>query len=126
MTLEIIRTDAAPAPGGAYSQGVKTGRTVTTAGQVGIDPVTGEVPATFAEQVRLSIRNLAAVLEAGGATLNDVIKTTCFVTDVANFAEFNAIYAEEFGDHRPARSTVGVALAGGFLFEIEAVAILPE
>lgn len=126
MSLEIISTPNAPAPGGHYSQAIRVGNTVTTAGQVGLDPVTGEKPDTFAGEVRQSLANLKAVLEAAGSSLDLVIKTTCFITDVDNFAEFNAIYAEVFGDHRPGRSTFGVALAGGFTFEIEATALVAE
>jgi len=69
------------------------------------------------------LSNLRAILEEAGLTLTDVVKVTCFITDVGRFAEFNAIYAEFFGDHLPARSTIGSALAGGFLIEIEAVAV---
>jgi 2-iminobutanoate/2-iminopropanoate deaminase len=126
MSLEIISTPTAPAPGGHYSQAIRVGDTVTTAGQVGLNPATGEKPDTFAGEVHQSLANLKAVLEAAGSSLDNVIKTTCFITDVANFAEFNAIYAEVFGEHRPARSTFGVALAGGFTFEIEAVALVAE
>lgn len=124
--IEIIRTEAAPAPGGAYSQAIRANRIVATAGQVGIDPVTGEVPAGVREQTRLVLSNLKAILEASGTDLQHVIKATCFLAEIADFSEFNKVYAEFFGDHRPARSTIGVALAGGFLVEVEVLAVLPE
>lgn len=126
MSIEIIRTDAAPTPGGAYSQAIRANRIVATAGQVGIDPATGVTPDGVAAQTRLVLSNLKAVLEASGTDLSHVIKTTCFLTDISTFSEFNEIYAEFFGEHRPARSTFGVALAGGFLVEVEALAVLPE
>lgn len=117
-----ISTDTAPAPGGHYSQAVAVGDVIFTAGQVGLDPLTGEKADTFAGEVRQSLENLRAVLRSDGLDLTDVVRTMCLLTDTADFAEFNAIYAEVFGEHRPARSTFAVGLAGGFRFEIEAIA----
>jgi 2-iminobutanoate/2-iminopropanoate deaminase len=121
---EILTTDEAPMPGGAYSQGVRVGSTLFLSGQVGIDPATGEVREGLAQQTRQAIRNLEGVLREAGGSLESIVKTTCFLVDVGQFAEFNAAYAEMMGDHRPGRSTVGVELAGGYLVEIECIAHL--
>ena len=123
MALTEIFTELAPSPGGPYSQAMKAGNLLWTAGQVGIDPATGIVPSDFRSQTRQALGNLKAVIEASGATLADVAKTTCFLANIDDFAEFNAIYAEFFGEHRPARSTLAVALVGGFVFEIEAIVV---
>lgn len=124
MRITEISTSAAPAPGGHYAQGTLAGNIVWTSGQVGIDPATGATDRDFGPQAWQAMQNLRSVLEASGAALTDVVKTTCFLTNVADFAEFNARYTEFFGDHRPARSTFVVGLAGGFIFEIEAMAVL--
>lgn len=121
-----IITDAAAAPTASYSQGIVAGRIVATAGQVGRDPRNGELAMTLAGQVELSIANLKAVLAAAGLDLSHVVKTTCFLTRIEDFAEFDAVYRRHFADPLPARSTVGVALAGDLLFEIEAWAVKPE
>ena len=124
MKLTAITTSDAPLPGGAYSQAIRTGDFVFSSGQVGLNPITGLTSPDFREQCRQTFSNLHAVLAASGAELNDVIKTTCFLTDISTFAIFNEEYATFFGDHRPARSTFGVVLAGGFVVEVEAVARL--
>ena len=124
MATTEISTPLAPAPGGHYAQGVRAEGIVWTSGQVGLDPATGVAEDEFGPQARQAMANLSAVLKASGAALTDVVKTTCFLTDVADFAEFNSLYAEFFGSHRPARSTFVVGLVGGFIFEIEAMAIL--
>jgi 2-iminobutanoate/2-iminopropanoate deaminase len=126
MQTEVIATDAAPAPGGAYVQAIKTGSIVVLSGQVGIDPATGEPPPGVAAQTRQALRNLEAVLVAAGGSLASLVKTTCFLTDVGAFGEFNAAFAEVMGDHRATRSTVGVQLAGGYLVEIEGLALLGD
>ena len=126
MAKTEIRTDAAPPPGGGYSQGIKTGRLVFTAGQVGIDPATGELAGdTIEEQTTQVLDNLAAVLGAGGATLADVVKVTAFLSDMSLFPGYDIVYRSYFPEPRPARSSVGVDL-GRFLVEIEAVAVLPD
>lgn len=119
-----VSTSSAPVPGGHYAQGAVANGIVWTSGQVGVDPATGITEKDFGRQARQAMANLAAVLNASGAAITDVIKTTCFLTDVTEFAEFNSLYAEFFGNHRPARSTVVVGLAGGFIFEIEAMAVV--
>lgn len=118
--LQQINTRAAAAPTASYSQGIAFGPSLVTAGQVGRDPVTGELPTAFGQQVQQALKNLVAVLAAAGLDTSSVVKTTCFLSDIANFAEFDAIYRRFFVPPLPARSTVGVALADGLQFEIEA------
>ncbi|WP_271986238.1 RidA family protein [Pseudoclavibacter terrae] len=123
MSLTIVSPSTVPAPGGQYSTAVVAGNTVYLAGQVGIDPETGVLADSLEGQVRQALTNFVAVLEAAGSAPELVVKTLCFLTDTANFATFNAVYTEFFPDAPPARSTVGVALAGDLLFEIEGIAL---
>jgi 2-iminobutanoate/2-iminopropanoate deaminase len=126
MAHRIIFTTTAPVPGGAYSQAIRAGQILATAGQVGLDPITGETPEGVVAQTRIALENLRNVLNAGGAEPRDVIKTMCFLTNIDDFALFNKEYEDFFGDHKPARSTVGVALAGGFVVEVEAIAVVGD
>lgn len=122
---QIVVTSNAPAPIGPYNQAVRSGHLLYTSGQIPIDPATGIlVPGGIREQTIQVIENLKAVLEEVGCTLNDVIKTTVFLADMADFPEFNVIYAEYFGeDNAPARSTVQVAaLPKNSQVEIELIA----
>jgi 2-iminobutanoate/2-iminopropanoate deaminase len=121
--LESIHTADAPAPAGAYSQAIRAGGMLYTAGIIGKDPQTGEVPAELTDEIRQTLANLDAVLSAGGASRETVVKTLCFLVDPDDFALFDAEYREYFGDARPARSTVTVRLRPGLRFEIEAVAV---
>ena len=117
-----IATDKAPAAIGPYSQGYISNGFVYTSGQIGVDPATGAAGAGIAEQAEQACKNVAAVLEAGGSDLSKVIKTTCFLADMGDFAEFNGIYAKYFSS-LPARSCVAVkTLPKGLLCEIEAIA----
>lgn len=122
--MEIVIAPKAPAALGPYSAAVRMGELVFTSGQIPAEPVTGQlVPGGIAEQTEQSLKNLSAVLEAAGSGLDKVIKTTCFLTDMADFAAFNAAYGKYFMEHKPARSTVAVkALPKGALVEIECVA----
>jgi 2-iminobutanoate/2-iminopropanoate deaminase len=122
ILMKPLNTSAAPAPGGAYSQAVAAGGFVFTAGQVGLNPETGVKPVDFREETRQALKNLKAVLAAGGAEMTDVVRTMCLLTDIGDFGVFNEEYALAFGEHRPARSTFGIALAKGFTVEIEAIA----
>ena len=125
MSREIIHTDKAPAAVGPYSQAVKIDNLVYTAGQIGLDPATGELREGLEAQTRQVMANLQAVLEAAGASFGSVVKTTIFITDMANFGVINGIYGAFFVDAPPARSTVAVAqLPLGALVEIEAVALV--
>jgi len=127
MSRQIIHTDEAPAAVGPYSQAVKIGNLVYTAGQIGIDPATGQMQEGLEAQARQVMANLQAVLEAAGASFGTVVKTTIFITDMADFGVINGIYGAFFGDSPPARSTVAVAqLPLGALVEIEAIALCTD
>jgi len=122
---QIQNTSDAPAPIGPYNQAIKSGHLLYTSGQIPIDPATGDLVAGgIREQTIQVLENLKAVTEAAGSTLGDVIKTTVFLVDMADFAEFNVVYAEYFGEETaPARSTVQVAaLPMGSRVEIELIA----
>jgi 2-iminobutanoate/2-iminopropanoate deaminase len=123
MPFETIATPNAPAAIGPYSQAIVYQGVVYASGQIPLDPVSGEtVPGGIAEQARQSIENLSAVLEAAGSSLASVLKTTCYLTDMADFAVFNRVYAELFPG-KPARACVAVqALPKGVLCEVEAIA----
>ncbi len=125
MSRNRISTTGAPAALGPYSQAIDTGAFVFCAGQVGIDPATGaQVEGGVAAETERALTNLGNVLAEAGLGLGDVVKTTCFLTDMADFAAFNAVYARFFPEPYPARSTVAVkAMAGSFVVEIEAIAV---
>ncbi|MDI9548094.1 MAG: RidA family protein [Chloroflexota bacterium] len=126
MTREPVSTRQAPAAIGPYSQAIKTDMLVFASGQLGIDPQSGQLAAGVEAQTRQAIRNLAAVLEAAGSSLEHIVKTTIFVADMADFAAVNGIYGAAFAEAPPARSTVqAAALPLGGLVEIEAIALLP-
>ena len=127
MSVEPVPTPNAPPVAGPYSPAVRAGDWLVLSGQVGLDPETGRIVEGGAEaQARQVLANIAAVLGDCRASLTDVAKTTVFVTDIAQFAAVNAVYADAFGDHKPARSTVQVAaLPGGAEVEIEAWAYVP-
>ena len=120
--MKPIYTPNAPAAIGPYSQGYEAGGFVYTSGQIGVDPATGIAPEGIEAQAQRSCQNVAAVLEAGGADMSKVFKTTCFLADMADFAAFNAVY-EQYFVSKPARSCVAAkALPKGLLCEIEAIA----
>lgn len=126
MSTRIVSTDSAPAAIGPYSQAIIAGGFLFTAGQIPIDPDTKQVvEGDIVPQTRRVLENLEAVLAAAGATWKDVVKTTVFLQDMADFARMNEVYAAVMGEARPARSTVQVAgLPRGVLVEIELVAHL--
>jgi 2-iminobutanoate/2-iminopropanoate deaminase len=125
MEKHVIQTSSAPAAVGPYSQAIASGGLVFTAGQIPLDPATGELTGTtVAEQTERVLANLRAVLEAAGSGMDQVVKTTVFLTDLATFQEMNAVYATYFPDRPPARSTIQIsALPKGARVEIEAVAV---
>ncbi len=126
MTRQAISTPNAPKPGGVYSQGIAWDKLVFTAGQVGVDPATGQaVPGGVREQTRQVLLNIKAILEAAGTDLGSVVKTTCFLADINDFGAFNEVYREFFAADPPARSTVQVGLVPPWQVEIEAIAIRP-
>lgn len=123
MALQIIRTAAAPAAIGPYSQAIQTGNLLLSSGQLGLDPVTGSLPEGVEAQAEQALKNIGAILSEAGYTKEDVVKTTVFIRNMGDFGKVNAIYAAFFGDHKPARSCVEVsALPKGGLVEIEVIA----
>lgn len=126
MHRETIATDKAPAAVGPYSQAIRVGEFVFTAGQIPLDPATGQMVSGGIEaQARQALTNLGAVLEAAGTSLANVVKTTVFLADIGEFKAMNGVYAEFFPDAPPARSAVqAAALPLGARVEIEAVAVI--
>jgi 2-iminobutanoate/2-iminopropanoate deaminase len=123
-----VETGGAPAAIGPYSQAIRVGELVFAAGQVGLDPVSGElVQGGVAEQTERALRNVTAVLDAAGASLERVVKTTVFLADMDDFAAMNEVYARHFSAPFPARSTVAVkTLPKGALVEVEAIAVAAD
>ena len=122
-----IATDGAPAALGPYSQAIAAGEYVFCSGQLGLDPTSGELVEGITAQTDRALRNLGAVLEAAGCGYADVVKTTVFLADIADFAGLNEVYAGYFGGTPPARSTFAVAaLPKGGLLEVEAIACRPR
>ncbi|HEX9985256.1 MAG TPA: RidA family protein [Thermoanaerobaculia bacterium] len=124
--MDIVATTSAPQAIGPYSQAVRANGVLYTSGQIALDPATGNlVEGDFSAQARRAFENLKAVLQEGGSSFDKVLKATVYLTDLANFQTLNSIYAEYFGDHKPARTTVGVSqLPKGGLVEIDLVALV--
>jgi len=122
--MDFVATNGAPKAIGPYSQAVGSGDLLFCSGQIALDPATGELNGTnAADQTRQVLKNLTAVLAAGGSGLDMVVRTTVFLKDMADFAAMNEVYAKAFGTHRPSRATVAVAaLPKGALVEIDAIA----
>lgn len=124
MTKRVISTDQAPGAIGPYSQGWEAGGVVYTSGQIALNPATGMIAEGIAAQAEQCCKNIAAILAAAGTDCGSVVKTTCFLQDMADFAVFNEVYGRYFPS-RPARSCVAVReLPKGALCEIEAIAVL--
>ena len=123
--MKKIETSVAPAAIGPYSQGIKIGNVVYCSGQIPVDPATGTVAGTaIAEQAEQSCKNVGAILEEAGLTFDNVIKTTCFLADIADFGAFNGVY-EKYFTSKPARSCVAVKdLPKAVLVEIEILAVV--
>ena len=126
MSVRIVDTDNAPAAIGPYSQGIVAGNFLFTAGQIALDPATGQiVQGDVTAQTERVLKNLAAVLDSAGTSWADVVKTTVYLQDMADFPRVNEVYGRMIGDARPARSTVQVSgLPRGVLVEIDAVAVV--
>jgi len=126
--MKQIKTEKAPAAIGPYSQGILSGSLLFTSGQIPLDPAAGIlVSGGIQSETKQVLENLKAVLEAGGAGLKDVVKTTVYMADLSEFAQMNEVYGIYFSGEPPARSTVGVAsLPRGARVEIEAVAVVPK
>jgi 2-iminobutanoate/2-iminopropanoate deaminase len=126
MPKTAITTDKAARPAGPYSQGIRAGDFLFVAGQGPIDPQTGElVGATIEEQTARTLENIKAILEAGGATMADVVKSTVHLSDMANFQGFNSVYIQYFPDPKPVRTTVG-SMIGRIMVEIDVIAYLGD
>ena len=124
---KVISTSQAPAAIGPYSQAIRSGNLLFASGQLGLDPATGNLVEGIEAQTRQALANLQAVLAASGGSVANVVKTTIFLADMADFATVNALYGEVFRHEPPARSTVQVAaLPKGGLVEIEVIARLDE
>lgn len=123
--MDYVATPDAPQAIGPYSQAVKANGLVYTSGQISLDPATGNlVEGNFEDQVHRVFKNLEAVLREAGSSFDRVLKATVYLTDLANFQAMNAIYAQYFGEHKPARTTVGVSqLPKGSAVEIDLVAL---
>ena len=120
--MKVIATEKAPGAIGPYSQGFLTNGFVYTSGQIAVNPADGTIPEGIAAQAEQSCKNVGAILEAGGSGFDKVVKTTCFLADIADFAAFNEVYAKFFTS-KPARSCVAVKdLPKGVLCEVEAIA----
>jgi 2-iminobutanoate/2-iminopropanoate deaminase len=124
VSVTTVQTDQAPAAIGPYSQGIVAGGFLFTAGQIAIDPATGQVvEGDVAPQTERALANVQAILSSAGVSWNEVVKTTVFLKDMGDFPRMNEVYAQVLGAARPARSTVAVAgLPRGVAVEIEAVA----
>ena len=121
--MKIFSTTDAPAAIGPYSQAVRTGNLLFTSGQIALDPLSGAVvDGGIREQTHRIMQNLAAILRGAGLDFSHVVKTTCFLADMNDFASFNEVYAQAFGTHKPARSCVAVrTLPKGVLAEVELI-----
>ncbi len=126
--MHSISTEKAPAAIGPYSQGVVVNGLLFASGQIALSPETGElVGATIEEQAEQVMKNVGALLAAAGTDFDHVVKTTCFLEDIADFAKFNAVYAKSFGEKLPARSAVGIdKLPKGALIEVEVIASVED
>lgn len=118
-----VTADKAPKPAGPYSQAIVAGNTIYVAGQGPFDPRTGKMPEAFEEQAAQTLENIKAIVEAAGATMNDVVKVNVFLADLNNFAKMNEVYKRYFADPYPVRATVGTQLLGGMGIEIECIAV---
>ena len=123
MPKQVIRTDAAPKPGGPYSQGILAEKFLFVAGQVGTDPKTGKLVEGIAAQTKQVLENIKAIAEAAGTSLDNVVRVGVYLRDINDFGEMNKVYQTYFSQNQPARSTIQAALAGQFLVEIDCIAL---
>ena len=123
--MKVIDTKNAPAAIGPYSQAYEVNGLVFTSGQIPVDPATGTAPEGIEAQAEQSCKNVQAILEAAGVSMDKVVKTTCFIADMGDFAKFNEVYANYFPENPPARSTVAIkALPKDALVEVEIIAVI--
>ena len=123
--MKTIQTKNAPAAVGAYAQGIVTDNLIFTSGQLPLHPETGELEMEIKKATKRALENIKAIVEAGGSSVDKIVKCNVFLDDVNDFAAFNQVYEEFFGDHKPARSALEVAnIPKGAVIEIEAIAVL--
>ncbi len=123
--MKTIQTKNAPAAVGAYAQGIVTDNLIFTSGQLPLDPETGELEMEIKKATKRALENIKAIVEAGGSSVDKIVKCNVFLDDVNDFAAFNQVYEEFFGDHKPARSALEVAnIPKGAVIEIETIAVL--
>jgi 2-iminobutanoate/2-iminopropanoate deaminase len=124
MPKQVVRSDNAPKPGGHYSQGiVAEGKLVFVAGQTGVDPKTGKLPEGISAQTEQTLKNIKAILEAAGTSMDNIVRCGVYLTDIGNFSAMNKVYATFFPQNPPARSTIEAKLVGEFLVEIDCIAL---
>jgi 2-iminobutanoate/2-iminopropanoate deaminase len=123
---QVFSSTRLPAPKGPYSQAIRAGDFLFISGMLGIDPASGQAPDNVAGQAKQILENLRILLEDAGASMADIVKTTVFLRDIADFAAMNEVYATYFQAEPPARSTIQAAPPGGYLVEMEAVAVLSD
>ena len=122
--MKTIQTNKAPAAVGAYAQGIVTDSLIFTSGQLPLDPETGELEMDIKKATKRALENIKAIVEEGGSSVDKIVKCNVFLDDVNDFADFNEVYEEFFGDHKPARSALEVAnIPKGAVIEIEAIAL---
>lgn len=123
--MRKIHTDKAPAAVGAYVQAIATDNLVFTSGQLPLDPQTGDLESDIKKATKRALENIKAIVEEAGSSVDKIIKCNVFLDDINDFADFNGVYEEFFGDHKPARSALEVAnIPKGAVIEIEAIALL--
>jgi 2-iminobutanoate/2-iminopropanoate deaminase len=123
---KIIRTDGAPKPGGPYSQGIVAGNLVFVSGQDGRDPSTGKRPEGIEAQTRQTLINIGAILRKAGTSMENVVKTSVFLTTLNDFEAMNRVYVGFFAKDPPVRTTIQTAFRGDMLIEIDCIALVPE
>jgi len=126
--MEFIFTENAPKPVGPYSQAVRAGNFVFISGQIPLDPKTGNIVGKdIRDQAKRALENIRAIVEAAGGSLKNIVKVNVYIKDINLFGDFNAVYEEFFGEHKPARAVVEVSgIPKGVLVEIEAIAYIPK
>jgi 2-iminobutanoate/2-iminopropanoate deaminase len=125
MPKQVIRSDNAPKPGGPYSQGILAEKFLFVAGQTGTDPKTGKPPEGIAAQTKQTLENVKSIVEAAGATLDNVVRVGVFLRDIQDFSAMNEVYKTYFTQNQPARTTIQSALVGQYLVEIDCIVLKP-
>jgi 2-iminobutanoate/2-iminopropanoate deaminase len=125
MPKQVIRSDNAPRPGGPYSQGILAEKFLFVAGQTGTDPKTGKLPDGISAQTKQTIENVKAIVEAAGASLDDVVRVGVYLRDIQDFQAMNEVYKTYFTQNQPARTTIQSALVAQYLVEIDCIVLKP-